>query len=125
MTFHSYLEYYSNLTKNDIQVQDKTKLMNIYNDTKKSCENLSNFELHSFILAWLVDAYEEKDNTIGPHFHMSLAYHNNTDDKIQEDLYADWFKEAAVRDYILGYKNKFNYEIKTLKQMNKLEIRYT
>lgn len=126
MAFNSYLEHYIDYTRDEIDENEMTKLIEIYNTTKCNCETLTDFTLYSFIMAWLLDAYQEKTSTIGPNFSMALVYHTNTANKIVDiiDIRETWFEEAAIRDYILKLNNRLPYEIKRLKQM-KLEITYT
>lgn len=126
MRFNSYLEHYIDYTKDEIDENQRTKLIEIYNTTMYNCDKLTDFTLYSFIMAWLLDAYQERTCTIGPNFSMALAYHTNTADKIVNiiDIHETWFEEAAIRDYILKLNNKLTYQIQKLKQMN-LEIIYT
>lgn len=123
---NNYREYYINYTKDNIDKKEMTKLIEIYNRTMSNIVNCTDYELHSFITAWHQDAYEEKPYTIGPKFSIAVSYYDNSvNDIINEiNLRESWFKEAAIRDYILKLNHKFTYEIKKLKQIN-LEISYT
>ena len=123
---YNYLEYYINYTKDTIDANEMTKLIEIYNKTMSNCNKYTDYELHSFITAWLLDAYEEKPYTIGPNFTMAIAYYDNSADSVMNeiDIRESWFKEAAIRDYILKLEHTLTNEVKKLKKMN-LEISYT
>lgn len=79
--------------------REQVRLENIYLTMKGRCCNLTDFEMHSFITAWISDKDEYRG--IGPKFSMALAYYENTVHELINDLNADQMKEAAIRDYIL------------------------
>lgn len=93
--FHPYLDYYMVYVKPD--EQERNRLLNIYWETESKCHNFTDFQLYAFVTAWLSD--KDEPNGIGPNFTMALAYMENTADVAVTD--ADFFKEAAIRDYIL------------------------
>jgi hypothetical protein len=94
-----YLDYYIGFVnpKND----EEKRLKEIYTQKKESMV-LTTAQIYCLIYAWSLDIDELF--AIGPEFTIVLARLENREDEIvtNTNMHDEFFKEAAVRDYILS-----------------------
>ena len=108
-----FLNYYIHYPISDNEKQPIEKYKKIYYDTINQFANKPLTIFEKFIDAWSIDAYKEVE-TIGPEFTMAvLEFYNEVDNEEKNyDLYAEWIREASIRDMIYNislYDNGFKF----------------
>jgi len=83
---------------------------------KKRCATFSPFEVYAFAMAWINDAMNDEDDTIGPSFTAALdLYETDKNCSRLSDEASVYFLESAVRDYILTDK-RVAFAVERLKE---------